>query len=184
MHDPKHLKTRLRGIATAGVLTFAAGFSLPALAAFDGEAVAPEHEAAYTTALQHDTALTRAAVQAELAEAREAGTLTPDGEIGDTPAVLAARERANAGMTARVAAEAAEAELLRLQALAEAELMLAEAVWGEAPAELHELQLVRVETPAGTRLAVLDPTGSTPPVWVRSAADAEGQPAHTAATAP
>jgi hypothetical protein len=162
------------------LLAVVCGLSVPALAAFDGEAVPPEYEPAYTATLSIDMPRTRQAVQAELAQAREAGTLTPDGETGDTAAVLAARERANTAMAARLVAEAEHAQLMRRQALAEAELHLAEAMWGEAPAELLELQLVRVQTGAGTRLAVVDPTGSTPPVWVRSAADVEGLPVRTA----
>jgi hypothetical protein len=169
-----------RAPVSLALLAVVCGLSVPALAAFDGEAVPPEYEPAYTATLSIDTPRTRDAVQAELAQAREAGTLTPDGEIGDTPAVLAARERAHAAMSARLVAEAEHAQLMRRQALAEAELRLAEAMWGDAPAELHELQLVRVETMAGTRLAVVDPTGTTPPVWVRSAADVEGLPVRSA----
>ena len=175
----KH-RTTLPARALAAALAIAAGLSLPAQAAFDGEAVPPEHEHVYAATPDAAAARTRDAVRAELAQAHEAGTLMPDGEIGDTPAVLVARERANAEMTARLVAEAEDAALLQRQARAEAELLLAEAVWGEAPAELHELQLVRVETPAGARLAVVDPTGSTPPVWVSSAAEVEGLPARTA----
>lgn len=170
----------LRVPASLAALAVVCGLSVPALAAFDGEAVPPEYEPAYTATLDLDAPRTREAVQDELAQARADGTLTADGEAGDTPAVLAARERANARMTARLVAEAEHAQLMRRQALAEAELYLAEALWGEAPAELLELQLVRVDTASGGRLAVVDPTGLTPPVWVRSAADVEGLPVRSA----
>jgi hypothetical protein len=45
--------------------------------------------------------LTREQVKAELAAARAAGTLRPDGEIGDTPEVLAARDAWNAEQARR-----------------------------------------------------------------------------------
>jgi hypothetical protein len=162
------------------LLAVVAGLSVPALAAFDGEAVPPEYEPAYTATLSLDAPATRESVRADLAEARRAGTITPDGEIGDTVATLGAREQANATMSQRLLAEAEHAQLMRRQALAEAELQLAEALWGEAPAELHELQLVRVDTEGRSRLAVVDPTGLTPPVWVRSAADVQGLPVRSA----
>lgn len=171
-HNP--FKRNARSIAAASVLGLASGLSLPALAAFDGEAVPPEHEAAYTQQLTGDSSQSRAAVQAELVQAREAGTKTPDGEIGDTTAVLAARERSNAEMTVRLVAEAEaqvqQAELMRRQALAEAEQ--AELVRRQAAADA-ERQLAQARSGEVPTESV-DPTGSTPPLRARSAAEGEG----------
>ncbi|MCK7500850.1 MAG: DUF4148 domain-containing protein [Comamonadaceae bacterium] len=44
------------------------------------------------TPVQPDAGTTRDDVRHDLAFARAAGTMTPDGEVGDTPEVLAARE--------------------------------------------------------------------------------------------
>jgi hypothetical protein len=65
--------------------------------------------------------LTRAQVRAELQAAREAGTLRPNGEIGDTPQVLLAQEAFNQQQTETIVAEY-RAEQERDIALAEAEI--------------------------------------------------------------
>ncbi|MGC4080120.1 MAG: hypothetical protein QM702_24345 [Rubrivivax sp.] len=87
-----------------GALGLMLGAALPALAQ------EPPAEPAHVPAGVHlvplapqAEATSREAVLDEFRAARAAGTLTPDGEAGDTPLVLAARERANQAQAQRLA---------------------------------------------------------------------------------
>lgn len=70
--------------------------------------------------------LTRDQVQEELRQAREAGTLSMNGELGDSDTVLAARDSFNAAQAEAILA-AYRAEDERIAALLEAERLRAEA---------------------------------------------------------
>lgn len=78
----------------------------------------------------------RDAVLGEFLEARAAGTLTPDGDLGDTPAVLAARERANQTQAQRLASEPDRATALHAAREAAAQMSGAEAI---ADADVYEM---------------------------------------------
>jgi hypothetical protein len=82
--------------------------------------------------------LTRQDVVDDLKLAEEAGTKTPDGEIGDTPRVLAAREQFNARQAIEIRARYRLAEE---QALAEQRLQVASAE-GKALSDDEVLQLL------------------------------------------
>ena len=114
------------GDEPAGPARLPAGVTLSPLDAASAAARAS------TTASDVGTA-TRDAVRRELAAARAAGTLMPDGEIGDTPRVLAAREARDARIRAaspdtaerRRALEVATATAVRMSgadAIADAEV--------------------------------------------------------------
>ncbi len=77
-----------------------------------------------------DQPLTRAEVKAELAQAREAGTLSKNGELADTDAVLAARERFNMAQ-----ADAIRTAYAEQQAYAAAFAAAEARLWAEIEAE-------------------------------------------------
>jgi len=87
--------------------------------------------------------LTRAAVRESLKTARAANTITPSGEMGDTPEVLAARENFYAAQTeqihAQYAAAAQREQALREQVAAaearQSDTVVAELMSSEAAAE-------------------------------------------------
>ncbi|MBK1686382.1 hypothetical protein [Rubrivivax gelatinosus] len=78
----------------------------------------------------------RAEVRAAFDAAREAGTLSPDGDIGDSPAVLAARERANAAQAQELAAHAERDTALQAATAAAVEMSGAEVI---ADADVYEM---------------------------------------------
>jgi hypothetical protein len=82
--------------------------------------------------------LTRQDVVDDLKLAEEAGTKTPDGDIGDTPRVLAAREQFNARQAIEIRARY---RLAQEQALAEQRLQVATAE-GKALSDDEVLQLL------------------------------------------
>lgn len=169
---PNAASGRATGAVALGALVCA--LALPALAAFDGEAVPPELEAAYTQAgytppallPPQEAAQQRQDVQAAFFQAQRQGTLAGSGELGDTETVLAARDRVNAEQTEWMVTQVLDALLTERQAQAEAELLMAEAMWGDVPLHLYELQLVQIDYAGRTRLAMVDPTGWSTPSWV------------------
>jgi hypothetical protein len=96
----------------------------PAAQVMPAEEVALAAQSAYA-ASAFGGALTREQVREQLKAARADGTLSMHGEAGDTPRVLAARERANAEQRNAIVAEY-EAEHQRQVAMAEAELRRAD----------------------------------------------------------
>ena len=86
--------------------------------AFAGEALPEELPSMRTPVPAMSAPATRAEVRAELANARDAGIVTPSGEQGDTPQVLAARERFNARQSEElIAMYEVQAEEQRVAAL-------------------------------------------------------------------
>lgn len=78
----------------------------------------------------------REAVRDEFLGARLAGTLTPDGELGDTPAVLAARDSANAVQAEQLAAGPDVDTALRAATEAAVQMSGADAI---ADADVYEM---------------------------------------------
>jgi len=78
----------------------------------------------------------REAVRRDFEEARAAGTLTPDGELGDTPAVLAARDRANEALAQRLARQPDRDTALQAAREAAVQMSGADAI---ADADVYEM---------------------------------------------
>lgn len=90
----------------------------------------------HLTPLAPPPATSRDEVRAAFEAARAAGTLSPDGEIGDTPAVLAARERANAAQAQQLAVHPDRDTALQAATEAAVEMSGAEAI---ADADVYEM---------------------------------------------
>ena len=125
---PNPMRTTFAALALAALTGAASAASAPmmgnannVLPGNDDEApmlivTAPAVPASQDSASDTEAAITRDQVQDELMIARQTGTLTPSGEIGDTPEILAAREAYNElqaevleAQYAQAAAEAAAA---------------------------------------------------------------------------
>jgi len=113
------LRTRSTPAASAAAALLIATLAPAAALAYHGDAMPPEAEARML-AEQAGAPLTRDEVLAELALASRAGTLTPGGEIGDTDAVLASRERFIVAQAAEIVARHEAEQAARIAALEEA----------------------------------------------------------------
>ncbi|HLL12495.1 MAG TPA: hypothetical protein VK570_15640 [Rubrivivax sp.] len=124
-------RTRFRTsrIAAAVVAITALAASASSFAASEASSATPDaiaqNEAALAVSSTYRAAngggpLTREQVREQLRQARESGTLSMNGEAGDTPQVLAAREAFNAAQAETIVAEVV-ADQHRVLALAEAE---------------------------------------------------------------
>jgi len=130
-----HRLTAILGAITLGAAGSASamsgelyGYDVPGNQATPTVQASPSLEQSPYTSQQlrtwyHEGQKSRDEVRAELRAAREAGTLTANGDIGDTPAVLKARETFNANQREAIVAEYG-AEQQRLLAEREAESTL------------------------------------------------------------
>jgi hypothetical protein len=149
-----HIASAVVAIAAiaASASTFAAGD------ASTGDAAA-QNEAALSVSSTYRNAngpLTREQVREQLRQARESGTLSMNGEAGDTPQVLAARQAFNTAQAETIVAEVV-ADQQRVVAMAEAEMRRASI---EAEARAQKLALSEGEKvmPEGATAAQSDET--------------------------
>lgn len=117
--------TRLAAAAVALAALAVSASSYAAAETSSAEAAA-QNEAALAVSSTYRSAngggpLTREQVREELRQARENGTMSMHGELGDTPQVLAAREAFNVAQSETIVAEVI-ADQQRTVALAEAEI--------------------------------------------------------------